>query len=302
MTSIDFHADDYGLSENTSKDIISLCNSGKLNSISFLANMSCFDKTLEMFRSAKEYFPHAVKISVHLNLVEGKCLSGYDNAPHLSSKEGDIKISWGSLIIWSYNPFLRSKIRKELKNEIKLQIEKLLATGLVSRDCLRIDGHQHTQMIPIVFDALKDCISENGYKIEYVRNSEDPVIPYLFNLYKFRKFKPINIIKCFILNFYASALKRFLRKNNIQPQYLCGVFFSGCMDSRGVDVMLPELQKIAERKKMYLEALFHPGSLLPQEVCKDFVNPGANKFYLGPERRIEYNTLSNYQKGGYGER
>ena len=40
---IDIHADDFGESLHASRDILECLKDGKLNSISVLANMSCFE-------------------------------------------------------------------------------------------------------------------------------------------------------------------------------------------------------------------------------------------------------------------
>ena len=53
---IDIHADDFGESLHASKDILECLKNGKLDSISVLANMSCFEKCAEMYRAEREHF------------------------------------------------------------------------------------------------------------------------------------------------------------------------------------------------------------------------------------------------------
>ena len=48
---IDIHADDFGESIHASKDILECLKKGKLDSISVLANMSCFEKCADMYLS-----------------------------------------------------------------------------------------------------------------------------------------------------------------------------------------------------------------------------------------------------------
>ena len=50
MINIDVHADDYGITMNTSKEMMEGINAGKLRSISIMPNMSCFEE------AAKYYF------------------------------------------------------------------------------------------------------------------------------------------------------------------------------------------------------------------------------------------------------
>ena len=57
----DIHADDYGLSENSDKDILNLCKSGKLNSLSIIPNLEIFSKSSEQFNSEKKLFHMKLK-------------------------------------------------------------------------------------------------------------------------------------------------------------------------------------------------------------------------------------------------
>lgn len=46
---IDIHADDYALSENSNSDILDLCLKGFLNSVSVIPNLSCFENSVNKF-------------------------------------------------------------------------------------------------------------------------------------------------------------------------------------------------------------------------------------------------------------
>ena len=80
---IDIHADDFGESVHASRDILECLKDGKLNSISVLANMSCFEECVRLYREAQEEFPWQPAISVHVNLMEGSCLSDPKDLPDL---------------------------------------------------------------------------------------------------------------------------------------------------------------------------------------------------------------------------
>ena len=80
---IDIHADDFGESVHASRDILDCLKDGKLNSISVLANMSCFEECVRLYREAQEEFPWQPAISVHVNLMEGSCLSDPKDLPDL---------------------------------------------------------------------------------------------------------------------------------------------------------------------------------------------------------------------------
>ncbi|MGI0530113.1 ChbG/HpnK family deacetylase [Treponema socranskii] len=199
MIDIDIHADDYALSEHSDKDILFLCQKGYLNGVSVIPNMPCFNDSVERYKTAlcgsgferKKLFSAekddsdsnhfyaeplsetAVSvapkfISVHLNFMEGACIAGKENVPHLVDENGYFNVSWLKLLLWSYVPVLRGKIKKELSLEIIFQTQRLIDCGLIDKEHLRFDSHQHPHMIPVVFDSLLDAIEEkNGRLILY---------------------------------------------------------------------------------------------------------------------------------------
>ena len=285
---IDVHADDYGLSLNSDTDIITLCKAGKLNSISIIPNMKDFSSSLELYNKNLENFSNPVKISVHLNIMEGKaCSSDFSKIPHLVNNKGYFNISWGKLFLYNYIPFFRNTIKKELKHEIFAQINVCLANNLFKNNPIRIDSHQHPHMIPVFYEALFDSIDENKLKIEYIRNTNDPV-----GFYKNNKTDSFsNILKCIILNHYSKGLSRILKKRNLPDSYLCGVFFSGKMDER-IHKSLNNFIHNSEKKGRVCELLFHPGFMLESELTDDFQKKGFNEFHLSENRKIEFNTVS----------
>ena len=99
---------------HASKDILECLKNGKLDSISVLANMSCFEKCAEMYRAEREHFKKENLISVHLNLMEGRCLSEPEILEGLVDGEGHFCISWEKLFFQSWLPG-----RSELKNKLK---------------------------------------------------------------------------------------------------------------------------------------------------------------------------------------
>lgn len=290
---IDIHADDYALSPSSDLDIITLCKAGKLDSISVMPNMAICDTACKLFLNEKSNFPKKIKISIHLNFVEGKCCAPYEKVSHLIDENGLFTVSWGKLLLWSYSPFVRKKIRAELSAEIIAQTEKMIHYGILDSSALRFDSHQHPHMIPIVFDALVDAISEmqkKNYKVEYIRCATDPILPYLKKIELYKTFSPINIIKCIILNVLSHKAKHELKKMNMPVSYLCGVFFSDNMDSYRVKKMIPALAEKAEKENRPLEILFHPGLMLESELSDEinFVEAHTSK-----NRHVEFDAVMN---------
>lgn len=282
---VDIHADDYALSENSDNDIIALCKDGILDSISVIPNLSCFENAAKKFLEIQENASKKILVSVHLNFMEGKCCAQKSEIPDLVDKNGFFTISWGKLLIWNYNPFARKKIKSQIKTEIISQIKKCVEAGISDKNRIRIDSHQHPHMIPIFFDALEDAVSElesGGFKIEYIRNTEDPI-----HLYGGKNILSMNTVKCLILNFYSGKVIKYLNSKNLPVNYLCGVYFSGKMDGR-IESVLPKFIKKSKKTNRKTELLFHPGTMFEPELTDEFTKPGFNEFHLSKNRRIEF--------------
>ena len=285
---VDIHADDFALSENSDKDILQLCREGKLDSISIIPNLECFETAAANFLSIQEKLNKKILVSVHLNFMEGKCCVEKSLILDLVDSEGFFTASWGKLFIWNYIPIIRKKIKFQLKTEILAQIKRCLDSNIIDKNAIRIDSHQHPHMIPVVFEALKEAVLElenDGCKIEYIRNTQDPIL-----LYGGKDIFSMNTVKCMILNFYSIKVRKYLAFRNLPVNYLCGVYFSGKMDSR-LKKVLPNFIKKAEKQDRNIELLFHPGTMSKSELTSEFKKEGFNEFHLSENRKIEYNTL-----------
>lgn len=292
MNKIDVHADDYGLTLNTSKKIMEGINAGKLSSISVMPNTNCFEQ-------ARAYFYENIKdgkepaISVHLNFMEGYCVSDKGQLSYLVNEEGLFHISWGALVKYNYNPLIREKVKNQLKNEIRAQLKRVIEgyNLLDNGKRLRVDSHQHTHMIPIVMESLIEVIKEEKFSAEYIRISKEPWTVYLKKMHFVSSYRIINIVKVIILNWYSIKGEKCLKELGIPTMLLSGVFLSGKMDSVRVSALLPDLIENAKKRRVQLEVLFHPGLALEEEIGKEFNHPDANEFYLSNNRQIEYDAM-----------
>lgn len=285
---VDFHADDYALSENSDNDIISLCKTGFLDSISIIPNLKIFNSAVSKFFAAKNSFNKEILVSVHLNFMEGRCCAEKALLPNLVDSNGYFNISWGTLIEWNYNPIIRKKIKQQLKTEITSQIEKCTDSGICDKNALRVDSHQHTHMIPLVFEALADSLDDlktKGFKAAYIRNTFDPLC-----FYNGKDLFSLNTIKCMILNFYSHKIRKYLNRKNLPLNYLCGVYYSGRMDFR-IEKVIPVFAEKAKENSMNVELLFHPGTMLKDEITEEFTKVGFNEFHLSAGRKIEFEEL-----------
>lgn len=304
MPEIDIHTDDYALTVNTSKDILECMKTGSLDSISIMPNMSCTKECMMMLYAAIPDLPFLPKMSVHLNFVEGQCLTKPEEIPDLvRNGERLMGLSWGGLFRLSYLPWKRSKAKKQLKKEIKAQIEaawKVVCqcmeiakeSGIpCQQKALRIDSHQHAHMIPVVWEALMEVISEENYKVEYIRNSKEVLGAFLADVSLWKTYRPINFIKNRLLSLYSYKVDRYAQAHSMKRMYFWGLIMSGHMDYDRVVRLFRRIAAKAEKDHRTLEISFHVGSTLPEEVTKEIGESAARNFYLKQDRQVERETV-----------
>lgn len=304
MFEVDVHADDYALTVHTSADILECMKAGKLNSISIVPNMSCFQECMEMLYKAIPEFPFLPAMSVHLDFVEGKCLAGKKAVPLLTRTGSDLTgLSWGKLFLFSYHPMKRKKAKQQLKKEIKAQIEagweavshciKLAGDHQVSckQKGIRIDSHQHAHMIPVVWEALTEVMEEEKYPVEYIRNSKEVLTPFLAEISLWSSYRPVNFVKNRLLSLYSHKVDRYAKKHSMKQMYLWGLVMSGYMDYDRIVRLYPKMAGRAQKENRTLEFCFHPGIALTEEITAEIGDKAADEFYLLSDRQIEKDAV-----------
>lgn len=300
MNKPDIHADDYALTLNTSKDMLACMRAGKLDSISIVTNMSCFEECMELLYEEIPKLPFLPLLSVHLDFVEGRCLAGSGQAPDLVKKGSDLMgLGWGGLFLASYLPGKRKKIKAQLTCEIKEQLARgdraakrcLEIAGKAGIPCaqkgLRIDSHQHAHMIPVVWEAMLAAVKDEGYTVEYIRNSKEVLGVFLTDVSLYKTYRPINFIKNRLLSFYSHKADRYCKENGIKPMYLWGLVMSGRMDQKRIEKLYPKMLAKAKRDGRELEVLFHPGLMLADEVTDEVAGEAVEDFYRREDRHVE---------------
>lgn len=287
-----FCADDYGISKE-SNSRIEQCLEGALNKISVLPNGVTGTDCLE----------GRAKLSLHLNLVEGHSLSKTSDIPLLVSEDGRFRYSFIGLLFLSLSP-KRKQLENQLYQEIKEQItywKKQVGQG----KSICLDSHQHTHMIPLVFRVLMRVIREEGVKVENLRNPAEPLIPYLMTPSLYLSYRPVGLIKQWLLIFLGWFNRREWKRSGIPTGYFMGVLFSGRMTEDIIYKLLPKYEKLAAKKGKDIEIGSHPGYLEENNstdlgegrnsminACRsDFLN-----FYFSTWRKKEYDALINFKK------
>ena len=276
-------ADDYGISSFSNTRIEECLKNGVLNKISVLPNgdLSDFNERL---------LSENIKLSLHLNLVEGCPLSKKEDVSLLVSDKGFFKYSFIGLFFLSLFGN-RRLLKKQLYNEIKAQID-FWKNKMGEHTPILIDSHQHTHMIPLIFRTLMRVIREENVAVEYIRIPSELILPFIKSPSLYLTFSLVGLVKQWLLKFLNLVNRRELKKANIKSTAFMGILFSGQLTEDKINKLLPYYKKQNEN----IEIAFHPGYLEREEPLIDGFRPGFKKFYYSKWRREEYNTLINFRK------
>ncbi len=282
-----FCADDYGLNHISSMRIKKCIKDGALNKISVFPNFDALD-----FSELQEN--RNTRISLHLNLVEGKCMANPDEINLIADKEGNFKNTFFGL--FKLGLIGKKEFKMQVYKEIKAQI--LFYKSILPKNIpFCIDSHQHTHMIPEVFKALIKVLKEENIKAEYLRIPAEPLMPYIKTPSLYFTYSPINLIKQWLLKFLWLINKKELKDFPIPSAHFMGILFSGKMDSKRVTKILPKYINLAKKDGKDIEVLFHPGYLAENETNFENKNIVFNNFYLSNNRKTEFDSIFKISKG-----
>lgn len=274
-------ADDYGLCNETSANIQKCIDLGVLDKVSVFPN---FDK-VDLLNIVNK---KNIRISLHLNLVESKCMANADEINLIADKNGDFKHTFGGL--FKLNLLHTKKLEAQSYKEIKAQV--LFWKSILPKDLpFCIDSHQHIHMIPAIFRALNKVLIDEEIKITYMRIPTEPIMPYIKTPSLYFTYKPINILKQWLLKFLWMLNKPMTKKYRIPTSLFCGILFSGKMDEKRVNKILPKYKKLAEKDGRDIEVLFHPGYINMSEADVNCKNIVFKEFYLSHNRKAEFDSV-----------
>ena len=211
----------------------------------------------------------------------------------LISETGCFKYSFPGLLIRSLLPgrkMLEKQVYKEIRSQIQFWKKAMGEDAEVS-----IDSHQHTHMIPLVFRTLMRVIEDEGLNVENIRIPAEPILPHLLAPSLYLKYKPLGLVKQWVLKILAFANRKKTAKVKIQSAYFMGAMFSGEMDEAKIKKLLPHYLKLAEKNNKNIEIGFHPGYLKDGGKLMDGSRKSFAKFYFSSWREKEYNTLLNFK-------
>ncbi len=277
-------ADDYGLDEISSMHIQECIDRGALHRVSVFPN---FEKVnLQQVRNHQN-----IQLSLHLNLVEGKCLANADEIDLIADKDGLLKHSFTGLLKLSI--LHRREFEEQISKEIRAQVlywKGILPEGMP----FCIDSHQHTHMIPAIFRSLLKVLHDENIKIEHMRIPAEPLLPYLCAPSLYVTYKPINLIKQWLLKFLWQFNKKHIKNEDIPISHFCGILFSGKMDEKRLRKILPKYLTIAKKSRKHIEVLFHPGYHNADLCHMKSPEVAFVDFYLSPNRKTEYDSVISF--------
>ncbi|MCL2388912.1 MAG: ChbG/HpnK family deacetylase [Elusimicrobia bacterium] len=283
MAIIFIHSDDYGVSEASEATILSCITDGAVNSVSVMANTARLENSAHKLKEVNKN----IRIALHLDLTEGKCVENPENLFLLTDKDGYFK--HGFISLWLKYIFASKKNKAELKKQVHLEFAAQARVLKKYINFNAVDSHCHMHMIPFVFDIASDIARQENASVRLVR---EPSLPFIKHISLLITYKPANILKHVLLNMLSAFASRKC-KNKL---YLFGVMFSGKMNLARVKKILPEMINIAERENANLEVLFHPCPLGTGEKV-DSKNNKFEKYYKSEGRLLEVETVnSNFLK------
>ena len=274
-------ADDYGLCSNTSANIQKCIDKGALNKVSVFPNLD----TIDLHKISEN---RSIRISLHLNLVEGKCMADAEGINLIADKNGNLKHTFVGLFKLSilHTKEFEAQVYKEIKAQV-LFWKSILPTD--SPFC--IDSHQHTHMLPAVFRALLQVLEDEKIKPEYMRIPAEPILPYIKTPSLYFTYSGINCIKQWLLNFLWLVNKKRAKQYKIPTSYFLGILFSGKMDEKRVHKILKKYIKMTEKNGRDIEVLFHPGYLEKRGNAFENKNIVFEKFYVSKNRQTEFTSV-----------
>ena len=288
------HADDLGLSHETNNAICQLTKQGKLDGASLLVNAPATKEGAALWAQVETMNPDAV-LCLHLCLTEGPPGADNHSVSAIVNSKGFLHYSFGRWLLFSLLPntlALKKKIRQQLRTEIKAQIQ--LYKLLTGKSGIRLDGHQHIHLVPIILDELiKLAKAEN---IQWIRSTREPLPSGLSIGYWACAIRDSGFLKWFVLQILNILAEKKLEAKNIATnQLFSGILFTGQMSLIPLRACWKELSShptVLNKTPSIL--LAHPSSPPQIDLCKSGFSL-SHSFAISKKRSIEWESLNKFK-------
>jgi predicted glycoside hydrolase/deacetylase ChbG (UPF0249 family) len=158
-------ADDVGLHPGMTRGALAACDAGIVTAVSVAAVGRAFEPAVELLRDRPGDLSD-VDVGIHLTLVGERPLSPPERIPSLLGRDGALLSGYPALA----RRFLAGGLAlAEIEAELRLQIERLSATGL---PVVHANAHQHLHVLPRIFDIVMRLAEEHG--IRFIRIPCEP--------------------------------------------------------------------------------------------------------------------------------
>lgn len=177
------HADDFGMNEAVTQGILRAFTQGLLTSASVLANGPDSHSALGTFRtlfadSQRRLLPSAAvrrqlgddlspfDLGVHLNLTQGRPLTGSKYPAALLNREGLFPGVWR---LFSRLQRGAVQYRPGILAELSAQIQFVRDHGV---EVTHVNGHQYIEMLPGIAELIPELLNQHGIRVVRVAQEE----------------------------------------------------------------------------------------------------------------------------------
>jgi predicted glycoside hydrolase/deacetylase ChbG (UPF0249 family) len=179
------HADDFGMNTSVTNGILCGFRNGLLTSTSLLANAPDADRAISLWKRLLADFAAGAlpsveirrrlddptipfDLGVHLNLTQGRPLSGDAYPPELLDRGGRFP---GVFALFCRLRRCRHVLLRKVRDELSRQIEFTLDRGIQPT---HLNGHQYIEMLPAITPILPELMDR--YRIGSIRVAEEPYL------------------------------------------------------------------------------------------------------------------------------
>lgn len=274
------HADDLGISRGITDRIIETHRNGLVRRTSVVANGEAFEYAVERLQENR-----GLSWSVHLNLVEGRCLAPSRELGLLVDSRGWFKRDFLDLLLLPIlAPWCRAELRRQIRCELDAQIRRVREA--LEPGALRIDSHRHVHLLPLVFSVVMEQAAD--WRVREIRVVNEPLYTAGKRVRGLTALMTLNLLKLFVLRCLSRFCRKQLRRRGFSyPKASLGVLYSGAMTARIVDRGLRRIARRPPAEDAEVEVLFHPGPADPEDRDIWSDNPRQARFYFSPGRHAE---------------
>jgi predicted glycoside hydrolase/deacetylase ChbG (UPF0249 family) len=158
-------ADDVGLHPGMTRGALAACDAGIVTAVSVAAVGRAFAPAVELLQERGTTGPD---VGIHLTLVGERPLSPPKRIPSLVGPDGALLPGYPAL---AQRSLLGRLAAAEVEAELRLQIERLLQTGL---PVVHANSHQHLHVLPGIWEIVLRLVEEHG--IRFVRIPGEPAL------------------------------------------------------------------------------------------------------------------------------